>query len=82
MVYAMQFADKPGVVKFGCSGNVERRADQLSAMFGDVTILKTLPGMFEEEQKIKSRFAGQRIPGTEFFRVTRELRSWLNNGLL
>jgi hypothetical protein len=81
MVYAMQFAGKPGFVKLGYSNNVERRARELAAVHGSPTIIACIPGDVEEETKVKRRFRGQRVAGTEFFRVCRELESWCGRPL-
>jgi T5orf172 domain len=82
MVYAMRFEGRPGQIKLGKSDNVERRADELSSVFGCATILKTVPGSFKEEQAIKRRFGGFRVRGTEFFLIHREIESWIGRPLV
>lgn len=80
------FVAREGLIKIGFSVDFEKRLKSLSSgssmapgmTVGPVDVLATEPGNPEHERRLHRRFDRTRIQGTEWFRPTAELRSYIN----
>lgn len=82
MVYFLQSIDG-GPVKIGFSTDVDRRREQLEAIYGTpLAVLATLDGGRDEEQALHARFSHLRLGRTEQFRPDAELMAFIGRPLL
>lgn len=65
-----------GLVKIGSSRDPARRLDELAARHGPLDLLLCLAGDRKDEKALHRRFGGHAV-GHEWFRVSRELESFV-----
>ncbi|MBV8610914.1 MAG: GIY-YIG nuclease family protein [Singulisphaera sp.] len=69
-----------GLVKIGFSRDPARRLDELALRHGPLDLLLCLAGDRADEKALHRRFAGHAV-GHEWFRVSRELESFVGSVL-
>jgi len=82
VIYFMQSVDG-GPIKIGFTDDIERRREQLEAIYGTpLAVLATMDGGRDEETEVHRRFSHLRFGRTEQFRPTSELMEFIGRPLL